>query len=44
MEENFARKDIRILNIGCGKSLLSEEMYKGGYQNILNVDYSETVI
>jgi len=32
---------MEVLNIGCGKSLLSEEMYKNGYENILSVDYSE---
>lgn len=33
-----------MLNIGCGKSLFSEDMYDEGYTNILNIDYSEQVI
>jgi len=37
-------KEIKILNIGCGKSLLAEEMYEAGYKHILSVDYSEQVI
>ena len=28
----FENKDTYILNIGCGKSLLSEEMYLDGYE------------
>lgn len=30
--------------LGCGNSRLSEEMYDDGYRNIVNVDYSSTVI
>jgi ubiquinone/menaquinone biosynthesis C-methylase UbiE len=33
-----------ILNIGCGNSRLSEEMYDDGYQNITNIDISQVVI
>lgn len=33
-----------ILNIGCGKSLLSEQMYDNGYENQVNIDFSEKVI
>lgn len=34
----------RILHIGCGNSQLSMELYKLGYRNITNVDYSSTLI
>ena len=37
-------KDSRILNLGCGKSLLSELMYDDGFENIHNIDFSESVI
>lgn len=37
-------KDSKILNVGCGKSLLSEKMYDDGFENILSVDFSESVI
>ena len=41
-EEN--KKISKILNLGCGNSLLCEEMYDDGYKNIINIDLSETVI
>ena len=41
-EEN--KKFSTILNLGCGNSLLCEEMYDDGYKNIINIDLSETVI
>ena len=34
----------QILNIGCGNSLFSEELYDSGYKNIKNIDFSEKVI
>jgi ubiquinone/menaquinone biosynthesis C-methylase UbiE len=34
----------RILMIGCGNSLLSEQMYDAGYKHIVNIDFSKTVI
>eukprot|EP00746_Dinoflagellata_sp_MGD_P146493 gnl/MRDRNA2_/MRDRNA2_78968_c0_seq1.p1 gnl/MRDRNA2_/MRDRNA2_78968_c0~~gnl/MRDRNA2_/MRDRNA2_78968_c0_seq1.p1 ORF type:complete len:543 (+),score=120.55 gnl/MRDRNA2_/MRDRNA2_78968_c0_seq1:141-1769(+) len=34
----------RILNIGCGNSLLSEAMYDSGYTNIVNIDQSDVAI
>ena len=34
----------QILNIGCGNSRMSEEMYEEGYENITNIDISKTVI
>jgi 2-polyprenyl-3-methyl-5-hydroxy-6-metoxy-1,4-benzoquinol methylase len=33
-----------ILNLGCGNSRLSEEMFQDGYENIVSSDVSETVI
>ncbi|KAJ1844394.1 hypothetical protein LPJ73_005186 [Coemansia sp. RSA 2703] len=37
-------KDARILMLGCGNSTLSGDMYDDGYENIVNVDYSDVVI
>ncbi|KAI0282987.1 S-adenosyl-L-methionine-dependent methyltransferase [Russula brevipes] len=37
-------KNARILMLGCGNSMLSEDMYDDGYKNIVNVDYSPVVI
>ncbi|TVU19261.1 hypothetical protein EJB05_35400 [Eragrostis curvula] len=34
----------RVLMLGCGNSLLSEDMAKDGYQDIVNIDISSVVI
>jgi SAM-dependent methyltransferase len=34
----------KILILGCGNSTLSEELYKDGYHDVVNIDYSKTVI
>ncbi|KQK06474.1 EEF1A lysine methyltransferase 4 isoform X2 [Brachypodium distachyon] len=34
----------RVLMLGCGNSLLSEDMVKDGYEDILNIDISSVVI
>jgi len=39
-----SKNDIKILNLGCGNSELSEEMYDDGYLNIVNIDISPVVI
>jgi len=36
--------DMAILNIGCGNSSLSRDMYEAGIENITNMDFSEPVI
>jgi 2-polyprenyl-3-methyl-5-hydroxy-6-metoxy-1,4-benzoquinol methylase len=36
--------DSKILMIGCGNALLSEDMYNDGYHNITNIDISPIVI
>lgn len=34
-----------ILNVGCGKSLLAEDLYASGIsQDIVSCDYSEQVV
>lgn len=40
----FIKKGSKILNVGAGNSLLSEDMYKDGYRNIANIDFSEIVV
>ena len=34
----------RVLNLGCGNSSLSASLYEKGYQEIVNIDFSDTVI
>ena len=34
----------KILMVGCGNSKLSEQMYKDGYTDIVNIDISDVVI
>jgi 2-polyprenyl-3-methyl-5-hydroxy-6-metoxy-1,4-benzoquinol methylase len=40
----FLQPTSRILVVGCGNSPFSADMYDAGYHNIVNIDYSETVI
>ena len=42
--EYLKSKSANILNVGCGNSRLSEEMYEDGYTQIMNVDYSLVAI
>lgn len=37
-------KNSSILILGCGNSTHGEDMYRDGYKNIVNIDFSETVI
>mmetsp|Transcript_79303 Transcript_79303/g.220521 ORF Transcript_79303/g.220521 Transcript_79303/m.220521 type:complete len:350 (-) Transcript_79303:27-1076(-) len=37
-------RELRILHVGCGNSLLSEEMYDDGYKHIVNTDISAVAI
>jgi len=34
----------KILILGCGNSSLSEDLYRDGYRNIVNIDFSPVVI
>ena len=36
--------DSEILIVGCGNSRIGEELYRDGYHNITNIDFSTTVI
>jgi hypothetical protein len=40
----FLHQHSRILILGCGNSKFSEDLYHGGYPNIVNIDYSSIVI
>jgi 2-polyprenyl-3-methyl-5-hydroxy-6-metoxy-1,4-benzoquinol methylase len=42
--DHLPDKTVKIIMIGCGNAPLSEDMYKEGYENILNVDISAVVI
>ncbi|KAF9956097.1 hypothetical protein BGZ72_003034 [Mortierella alpina] len=44
LNEHITSKDARILMLGCGNSTLSEDMYDDGFHNIVNIDFSKTVI
>ncbi|KAJ1724770.1 hypothetical protein LPJ53_000977 [Coemansia erecta] len=44
LSRHIGSKDARILMLGCGNSTLSGDMYDDGYENIVNVDYSDVVI
>ncbi|KAI7848851.1 S-adenosyl-L-methionine-dependent methyltransferase [Circinella umbellata] len=44
LREQIPDKNASILMLGCGNSTLGEDMYKDGYKNITNIDYSKTVI
>ncbi|KAJ1961490.1 hypothetical protein IWQ62_003848 [Dispira parvispora] len=37
-------KEANVLMLGSGNSTLSEDMYRDGYHNITNVDFSKSVI
>jgi len=41
---NYLEPTHEILNIGCGNSKMSEEMYNDGFTNISNVDNSYTIV
>jgi SAM-dependent methyltransferase len=36
--------DSKIIQLGCGNSLLSADLFNHGFKNITNVDYSQNVI
>jgi SAM-dependent methyltransferase len=40
----YLEKENKILNVGCGNSTMSEEMYNDGYENITNIDFSSKAI
>jgi hypothetical protein len=40
----FLHHQSKILILGCGNSKFSEDLYHGGYPNIVNIDYSTVVI
>ncbi|CAI2377817.1 unnamed protein product [Moneuplotes crassus] len=42
--EKLIDKDARILMLGCGNALISQEMYDDGYKNIANIDISSVCI
>lgn len=37
-------RNLRILMLGCGNSTLSEDMYRDGYHEVVNIDFSSVVI
>ena len=41
---SYLSQSHNILHIGCGNSLLSEDLHSDGYSNLYNIDFSEEVI
>ena len=44
IEKAIPNKKGIILNAGCGNSTLAEDMYEDGFDKIINIDISNTVI
>jgi ubiquinone/menaquinone biosynthesis C-methylase UbiE len=42
--EKYVPKQGKILHLGCGSSELGIEMYKGGWTDIINIDFSNLLI
>ena len=40
----YVKKTDHILNVGCGNSRLSEDMYDDGYTSIANIDVSKVAV
>ena len=40
----YAEPEDYILNIGCGNSRMTEDMYYDGYETIMNIDMSRVVV
>lgn len=40
----YIKPSDKILVLGCGNSTFSEDLYDAGYHNIVNIDFSDTVI
>ena len=40
----YVKPEHHILNVGCGNSVLSEEMFEDGFRDITNIDVSAVVI
>ena len=38
------KSKVTILNLGCGNSVIAEDLYDKGFTNVFNMDISETVI
>lgn len=39
-----SRKLAKVLNVGCGNSVLSADMMYNGWMNVVNLDYSKNLI
>ena len=42
--EKYLKPSDKIINMGCGNNAFSEELYKAGYTDQWNVDYSKIII
>ncbi|MCQ4795952.1 class I SAM-dependent methyltransferase [Anaerofustis stercorihominis] len=41
---NYVKKDMKILDVGCGYGRTLSELYEFGYKNLYGVDFSENMI
>ncbi|SBT86241.1 conserved Plasmodium protein, unknown function [Plasmodium malariae] len=44
LKKELVNKNCLIINTGCGNSNISYEFYEDGFDNIINIDYSDVVI
>lgn len=43
-QQSALKGKLEILNLGCGNSIICEDMYDEGYENIWNMDISPICI
>lgn len=41
---SYIRGNLKVMNLGCGNSTMSEDMYDAGYHQISNMDISNVCI
>ena len=41
---SYIRSNLKVMNLGCGNSTMSEDMYDAGYHQISNMDISNVCI
>ena len=44
IEKHFTHKDIKVINLGWGNSVICEDMWDDGYKDTVNIDISGSVI
>jgi len=44
MKQKTKKKKIQVLNIGCGNSALSEDLWDDGIKNVAGIDFCKKII